>query len=227
MVRGRTSDWVVHPVFEAARPCPRPEDGTSEDPTAEDCTPEDCTCEGCTAQVCPPEACTSKDNTSEDRSAEDRTADVAERSKGPTGSPRRLADPGSNPRHGSFFCPHGLGTTEKAEAAVRPWFEGGSRTGSCTPFSRRHARVRALKTAQAKTPLLKTALPKTAPAWAARLKSAPRKPAPAKTTPLKTAPLKMAPLTWPSGQRDRPEVRGGWRTRVQTRGIAAFSAQMV
>ena len=33
--------------------------------------------------------------------------------------------------------------------------------------------------------------------------------------------------TWPSGQRDRPEVRGDWRTRVQARGIAAFSAQMV
>jgi hypothetical protein len=28
--------------------------------------------------------------------------------------------------------------------------------------------------------------------------------------------------TWPSGQMDRPEVRGDWRTRVRTRGIAAF-----
>jgi hypothetical protein len=44
---------------------------------------------------------------------------VVERSKGPSGSPRCLADLGSNPRHRSFFCPNGLGTTEKAEAAVR------------------------------------------------------------------------------------------------------------
>ena len=44
---------------------------------------------------------------------------MVERSKGPSGSPRCLADLGSNPRHRSFFCPNGLGTTEKAEAAVR------------------------------------------------------------------------------------------------------------
>jgi hypothetical protein len=30
-----------------------------------------------------------------------------------------LADPGSSPRHRSFFCPNGLGTTEQAEEAVR------------------------------------------------------------------------------------------------------------
>ena len=112
MVRGRISDWVVRPVVEAARPCPRPEDGTSEDPTAEDCTPEDCTCEGCTAQVCPPEDCTSKDNTSEDRSAEDCTADdCSSEEAGP--SPDRWTVHGcsgppatrrAGPRHGASFC---------------------------------------------------------------------------------------------------------------------------
>ena len=110
MVRGRISDWVVHPVFEAARPCPRPEDGTSEDPTAEDCTPEDCTCEGCTAQVCPPEDCTSKDNTSEDRSAEDRTADDPRRPQtaGPftaAAGRRRHAGPASVMGHPSAMLP--------------------------------------------------------------------------------------------------------------------------
>ena len=98
MVRGRISDWVVHPVFEAARPCPRPEDGTSEDPTAEDCTPEDCTCEGCTAQVCPQEDCTSKDNTSEDRSAEDPDRWTVHGCSGPPATRR------AGLRHGASFC---------------------------------------------------------------------------------------------------------------------------
>jgi hypothetical protein len=110
MVRGRISDWVVRPVVEAARPCPRPEDGTSEDPTAEDCTPEDCTCEGCTAQVCPPEDCTSKDNTSEDRSAEDRTADDPRRPQtaGPftaAAGRRRHAGPAYVTGHSSAMLP--------------------------------------------------------------------------------------------------------------------------
>ena len=135
MVRGRISDWVVRPVFEAARPCPRPEDGTSEDPTAEDCTPEDCTCEGCTAQVCPPEDCTSKDNTSGDRFAEDCTADdCSSEEAGP--SPDRWTVHGcSGPpatrraglRHGASFC--------HAAHSLREAVDSPGILGSIHPFS--------------------------------------------------------------------------------------------
>ena len=121
MVRGRISDWVVHPVFEAARPCPRPEDGTSEDPTAEDCTPEDCTCEGCTAQVCPPEDCTSKDNTSEDRSAEDPDRWTVHGCSGPPATRR------AGLRHGASFC--------HAAHSLREAVDSPGILGSIHPFS--------------------------------------------------------------------------------------------
>ena len=191
MVRGRISDWVVRPVIEAARPCPRPEDGTSEDPTAEDCTPEDCTCEGCTAQVCPPEDCTNKVNTSEDRSAEDRTAD----------------DPRRPQTAGPFTAVAGRPTSR---GILLPCCPLPQRGGRLTGDFGVHSSVFRWKVGDIPGPSSRIRARVSNNQWEV---------------------LDDQYFSrfgkWPSGQRDRPETRVAWRTRVRTRGIAAFSAQMV